>query len=83
MAYGTQININGSNMVSMIEPAVFIDMILTASGSRTYDVPEGYTLQYLSGVDAFNRQPSVTISGNKLTWSGGSTVAFIFVFIGR
>ena len=35
MAYGTQININGSNMVSMIEPAVFIDMILTASGSRT------------------------------------------------
>lgn len=83
MAYGTQVNINGNNMVSMVDPTVFLDVILTGSGTRTYTVPPGYTLQYFSGVTALNNQPSVSISGNRITWSGGSSVSFIYVFIGR
>ncbi len=83
MAYGTQVNINGNDMVSMVDPVLFLDNIISASGSRTYTVPTGYTLQYFCGVNGLNKLPSVSINGNTVTWSGGSTVSFIYIFLGR
>ena len=84
MAYGTQVNINGHDMVSIIDPSVYLDVISTpASGSRSYTVPTGYTLQYISGVSTDNKQPTVTISGNTIRWSNVSSTGLLWVFIGR
>lgn len=84
MAYGTQVNINGNDMVSIIDPTVYIDVISTpASGSRSYTLTSGYSLQYVCGVNNGNSQPTITISGNTITWSGVSASAMLWVFQGR
>jgi len=84
MAYGTQVNINGNDMVSIVDPAVYLDSITTpASGSRSYTVPSGYSLQYIAGVGNNNKQPTVSISGTTITWSNVSTTGILWVFIGR
>lgn len=84
MAFGTQVNINGHDMVSIIDPAVYIDAITTpASGSRSYTIPTGYSLQYIAGTNNLNTQPSISISGSTITWSGVSSTAVLWVFLGR
>lgn len=83
MAYGTQVNINGVDMVSIIDPMIFLDVFQLSSGSRTYAVPTGYTLQYLCGVNANNTQPNISINGGTISWSNGSTMGYIYVFLGR
>lgn len=84
MAYGTQVNINGHDMVSIVDPSVYLDVISTpASGSRSYTVPSGYSLQFIAGVSNDNKQPKVTISGNTITWSNVTSTGLLWVFIGR
>lgn len=84
MAYGTQVNINGHDMVSIIDPVVYVDIIYSPdSGSRGYNVPAGYSLQYYAGVNLRNEQADVSINGGTLSWSKLSGGVPIIVFFGR
>lgn len=84
MAYGTSVMIGGVNMVSIIDPTVYIDVISSpANGSRSYSVPAGYSLQYIAGVSNGGSQPTVQISGGTISWQGVNNTAMLWVFLGR
>jgi hypothetical protein len=82
MAFGTQVNINGYDMVSIIDPSLYLDVITAASGSKSYTLASGMTLKYTAGTGIGNTQPTVSVSGSTITWSGLATPAMILVFMG-
>ncbi|MGX5091043.1 hypothetical protein ACWKXX_07720 [Enterobacter sp. UPMP2061] len=84
MAYGTQVLVGSTDMVSIVDPAVYLDVLSTpTNGSKNYTVPSGYTLQYIVGVNNGNSQPTVTVSGSTISWNGISSSAMLWVFVGR
>lgn len=83
MAYGTQVNINGNDMVSIVDPTVYIDVISSpANGSRSYSLPAGYSLKYIVGVNSGQSQPTVTVSGGTISWNNISSSAILWVYMG-
>jgi len=83
MAYGTQVTINGVDMVSIVDPLIYLDFIISpVSGSRSYSVPAGMTLQFMMGTNSDNRAPNVSISGNTITWNNVSQIGMLYVFAG-
>lgn len=74
MAYGAQIFINGTSfdVVSALAPTYVLDIVTGNSGSKSYSIPPTTTLTAKGLINApdSNFNPSITISGGTVTWSG-------------
>ncbi|HAX2344597.1 TPA: hypothetical protein RMT52_004562 [Escherichia coli] len=91
MAYGTEIFDSGGHEVTgFLSPIFFLDRFTESSGTKTYSVvPPGKTLHashclILTGHDPIRdliqKEPTITIEGNTVTWSGMFKGAGSFIY---
>ena len=81
--YGAQIFINGTSfdVINAFVPDYILDVVTSASGSKTYDIPPTTTItaKFVNiRPSSAGNQPTITISGNTVSWS--SNVGTIFIY---
>ncbi|MCB5312090.1 hypothetical protein [Yersinia intermedia] len=87
MAYGIQIKTDdGRDLIAMLSPMFVLDYIIgIASGSRTYPSTKGLTLKVMVnsiGPYGATARPSVTISGNTVSWNQVPIQSPIIIYLG-
>lgn len=81
MAYGGRIYIKGTTfeVINAFAANYVLDTgVVASSGSRTYTFPAGFSLRadlypFMAVPNSNYRPPSVTVSGNRVTWSANGS----------
>lgn len=83
--YGATVWYRGRNLVVETNPMYFLDYIMApARGSKTYDVPTGFTLKVMVGTmtnPSFTDITTASVSGNNVTWSNASIYSPVIVYV--
>ncbi|NIF20569.1 hypothetical protein [Candidatus Pantoea multigeneris] len=87
--FGAFLYIKGTSfdVVNSMSPSYVMDIIENiASGSRSYNVPPGTALTAQAFMDtptySGTKEPTITVSGTTVSWSGTSTAYKIIVWAG-